>query len=263
MAVEQVPDYTGFELYRPVIDGAGRFLNKLRHVGGSFGDDGTTAIMDAYRLEDALLEGEEEYVPNPTHKILRTIGNPKFKEVNLEAMRMNLYSVYLPADAQYARLMLLKADDKLFPAPYPRPNAIRQHPRQGITAELRQAGLPYDIVNQEMINVWFNRADVRPSLLDGQAELVLLPDPADPVTKMLHVQADICMHGIHNSSRRLRQLIEKEGNGLAVPVAKLAQNMHPSERKEAVRLTEELLPLRMVLGGIKHSISGTASVRMD
>lgn len=260
MAVERGLQLTGLELYRPVLDGAGRVLNKIRFRGANvFGDDGTTADLDIYRREDALAEGEESYSPDPSNRVLRQIGNPRFKVKDLEDLRMGLYNVYVPAHEPHGLYLISKTAETVLPSPNPRYKAVKEPP-QGIKPELFRAGLKYDVPRQDELRMWFADLAIRPNLVTGKSELVLKPDMTTPEAQMSMEQAEICRRGILGVSSKFQRKIVLEGNGLGITVAILADDTTPVERKKIDEQVGELLPVPIVMGGIEKEITHRSSI---
>ncbi|HSX36575.1 MAG TPA: hypothetical protein VLG13_00430 [Patescibacteria group bacterium] len=263
MALEQGVNFTGLEIYRPVTDGAGKFLNKLRFRGANaLGDDQTTADIDIYREQDALENGDEGYVPDSEHRVMRQIGNPRVKPSNLDELHLGLYAAYIAPRSARDSSRVYEVAEELLPGPYVPYRAIRQEPRQGVKLDLLRAGLNHDIPKQDKLDIWFDRLSTRTHPFSGRKELVLQPAEDQPVVKMLHSQVSICRNGVHNY-RKLRKLIIWEGNGLSVAVGTLMDDVTPSEEKKLEERMSDQLPLKLALGGIERIVTQKSSVHWD
>ena len=262
MAVERGRQLTGLELYRPVIDGAGRILNKIRFRGENImGDDGTTADVDVYTREDALADGDVDFTENPVNKVMRQIGNPRFKVSDLEELRMSLYNIYAPSRESRALYLVPKVAETILPSPNPRYKAVKQQ-RQGIQPELFRVGLKHDIPNQDELKMWYSDLTIQPNMVTGKDELRLTPNMATPEAEMSVEQAELCRRALLNTSPKLRRMIILHGNGLHVTVATLAGDSTQAEKSKIEEQIGELLPVLITFGGIEKYIGHRSSISL-
>jgi len=261
MAVERGLQFTALEIYRPVLDGAGRALNKIRFRGANImGDDGTTADIDVYTREDALADGDMDFVEDSGNRVMRRIGNPRFKVTDLEELRMSLYNVYAPAVARSLFLMPRVAES-ILPSPHPRYKAVKEPP-ESVKPELYQIGLKHDIPQQDELKMWYSNLTVEPNILTGKNELRLLPDMTTPEAEMSAEQAELCRRAILNWSPKLRRMITLQGDGLHVSVGTLAADTKPAEKKRIEEQIGELLPVQITFGAIEKYVGHRSSISL-
>ena len=256
-------DFTYLEIYRPVIGGAGEFLDEVKSIGQEMYGSKFSGLRTEVRLEqgeDGELEPVMSTVPVETSRAL------VYPETSL---RLDLLDRRVPPQMNYAsrfrwaasRLIKKPGDTVYRPIERSELEAKRrlnEKTRQSLAYKFEEIADDFGIYDLEHLELPFKAIaiPVDPPLEHTGLELSLLPDPSSPVTRMLVQQAGLCLRGLGLKSSKAA--FPYSPTTLSVPFVRLPRDSSNINDERFIQEIQELLPLRLILGGFKDNVAGAS-----
>ncbi len=263
MAVQRSEDFSSLEIYRSVTAGADHFLDHVSHAGARIFGFVVNSVVAEPQLQETEDGGEEAIVA------INGIWTPRLDVYRPANLRLALLSRSAPTRMNYANNFrravgrLTDTADQEAYKPIKRPmedeDDLETQPRQkSLASKLDQIGLKYDVVDQQHLELPFHALDlpVDPPHEHLGQEVSLLPDPKKRETMMLVEQSVMCAHYLGMLSTKAAY--PTSPTSINLPFACLPVDAAPDETSEFLEAVEQLLPLRLALGGFKDDMSSSS-----
>lgn len=257
MPPREADNFSYIDISRPV-NGPGvvKLLNVARHMGNTiFGtDESSVYARPAGYDEDALINGldtlgaeADEY---PEILKIEGIGTPRLEVYNEDDLRLTLLHRRLPLDLN-GTSQLRTAGRKL--ARMEETHSRAKDRTSHMHDVLSRIGYQYDVPQQEEVPILFTGYALNPDpdFADKGFELALIPSPADMVTHMNVAHIYACYAGLARISRKAAYP-NSGAVPLNVPFARLPMDGTPEELERFMKVLDDLLPVRGVMGEIRR-----------
>lgn len=255
MALRDEENFAYIDMSRPV-SGIDHFLASVRVRGQRvFGSETTGIITEPNEFDaDAEVNGIEDDEFGPPILKIDTIGIPRLKTYDTDDIRLTLLHrrrlLTLNGTSRFdqAGRHVTRYEERVYkpidPTDDTRTSSLYQ--------DLFRIGLKYDIPSQDAVEMSFSAISLNPDPdFDSKGiEIALVPAPAERATLMLAEQIGACFRSLAGES--MSAAYPTSGPvALNVPFARLPRETNPEELGQFMKVIDDMLPLRGILGAIR------------